>query len=486
MKEADGTIYFKEWLPDLPDLDNPGLVEADNCRWVDGLYQDFRPLARVTGSSGTAMAAVNGTPHSGIYAYTGGAADIYAASVITSGSSQIYRCTSSFFSGSWVTASATIGATVAGFAQYGNLVIAAVEHAAQPCFVATAGSSTFATLGSTAGNSPGAYCVGIVNQFVVLGAVATPPQVRWSGINAPLSWPTPSSATAIAQQSGAQTMNQAAGFVSAIAGGDQHGIVFQSTSITRMTYIGGSTVFQFDMIDNVNGTPQGKSVVQVGDLCYFGNETGFFVTDGVTVKDISKNRVSRYFLDRFNGYGDSVRGALDEANRLIYWSFGTSSNDDDPNDRLLIYNYAEDKWSSASQTMRVFITGQEFPSGAGQSGPYRPYAFTSAQTLSSFSGTAGTATLTVGEGEWSRGGFSRVQGVKPLVDVTANAVTVAIGTRNDQATTPSYTSEVTANSRSGFCDFRSEARYHRARLTITGTFNAAQGLEFQVEPSGPV
>jgi hypothetical protein len=47
-----------------------------------------------------------------------------------------------------------------------------------------------------------------------------------------------------------------------------------------------------------------------------------------------------------------------------------------------------------------------------------------------------------------------------------------------------YTAESTANSRSGFCDFRSEARYHRARVTITGTFNAAQGIEVDAVWSG--
>jgi hypothetical protein len=77
-----------------------------------------------------------------------------------------------------------------------------------------------------------------------------------------------------------------------------------------------------------------------------------------------------------------------------------------------------------------------------------------------------------------------MQGIKPLVDVTLNAVTVAIGTRNDRSSSVSYTSETTANSRSGFANFRSEARYHRARLTITGTFNAAQGLEYEAVPSG--
>jgi hypothetical protein len=218
-------------------------------------------------------------------------------------------------------------------------------------------------------------------------------------------------------------------------------------------------------------------------LTYFPSDTSFFVTDGVTVKDISKNRVSDFFAGAL-ATSNAITGALDERRSLIYWSFRSGGSFGDPDTNILVYNYAEDRWGYATQANRRIFTGQRFPSGVGVSEPYRPFGFASSRTLCAFTGTAGTATLVSGEFEPSRGGYSRVQGIKPLVDQTA--VTVAVGTRNDQATTPAFTSEVTANARSGFADFRSEGRYHRARLTITGTYNSAQGMEPQVEPSGPV
>lgn len=486
MREADGTIIFKEWLPDLPPLNNPGLLEATNARPVDGAYKSFHPLTTVLGSGSTATAAIPGTPIDGIYAHAGGTANFYVAAEISSGASRIYSLESFNFSGAWTANSATLASTVFDFAQFDNLVIAA-QTAGSVCLYVTVGSSSgFVTLGSTTGNSPGARAVGVVNRFVVVGTDTSTPIVRWSGINQPTSWPTPASSTAVAQQSGAQTLNALAGPVTAVVGGDQYGLVFQNSALTRMTYVGGSVVFQFDTIDKVNGALFRKGIVHVGGLTYFGNETGFFVTDGVTVKDISKSRVSSHFFSLlFADSGARVSAALDEKNRLIYWSFPTTASPA-ASTTVLIYNYHEDRWGSATQTTSLLLTGNEFPSGVGVSEELQPYGFMSSQTLGSFTGTPGTAVFTGGEQEPIPGAYSRIQGVKPLVDVTANAVTAAIGTRNNRSDSPTYTSEVTANSRSGFCDFRSEGRYHRPRLTIAGTFNAAQGLEFQVEPSGPV
>jgi hypothetical protein len=49
---------------------------------------------------------------------------------------------------------------------------------------------------------------------------------------------------------------------------------------------------------------------------------------------------------------------------------------------------------------------------------------------------------------------------------------------------PSYSTEATANSRTGFANMRSDAKYHRIRETITGNFKKATGLEFNANPSG--
>ncbi len=38
-------VYFKDWLPDLPEHENPGLLEANNARPVNGTYSNMPTMA---------------------------------------------------------------------------------------------------------------------------------------------------------------------------------------------------------------------------------------------------------------------------------------------------------------------------------------------------------------------------------------------------------------------------------------------------------
>lgn len=117
---------------------------------------------------------------------------------------------------------------------------------------------------------------------------------------------------------------------------------------------------------------------------------------------------------------------------------------------------------------------------------FRPRAFNGLNVMCTFTGAHGTAVIETGESEGVEGRRSFIRGVRPFIDATANAVTVAVGYRNDPITAATYTSETTANSRSGEANFRVDARFQRVRLTVAGTFNAAQGLGLDAIPSAKV
>jgi len=106
--------------------------------------------------------------------------------------------------------------------------------------------------------------------------------------------------------------------------------------------------------------------------------------------------------------------------------------------------------------------------------------------MSTFTGTPGTALLTTGDVELNTAGRAFVAGVKPHVESTGTAptVTVRIGSRNDLASVPTYTATTTPTTRTGFADFRVDAKYHRAEVQIVGNFRKATGLEFKAGPSG--
>lgn len=472
MSDYDGTILFKEWLPDLPDLGNPGLTEAQNVIPAAGTYESFYPL---TGTDTAAPARPIGARWS---------SDTFFGGLYLGTSTQLYRYISAYTALSASTYNSS--ADYWRFAEYEGLMVATNFFDAPQAH--TVGASTAFTALATSGTAPTAQHVGVVGQFVVLGNLkdgsgSYPSRVQWSGIDAPRSWPTPNSDTAIAQQSGSQDLNYSLGEVMGVFGGDQFGVIMQQGGLTRMTYVGPPAVWSFDEYDQGHGLLFPNSPVQIGDLIYYASPAGFCVTDGVNVVPIGLEKVDRYFREQVNfGFKFQVYGAADYKKQVIYWSYCSRTSGSAIPDQVLIYHWAEKRWSRASNTHTVLVSPRHRLNSLESPRPIQ--AFFSLNTLGSFSGTPGTAVLTSAELEPNAGGFATVQGIKPLIDVTLNAVTVAMGTRNDQGGAVSYTAEQTANSRSGFANFRTSAKYHRARLTISGTFNAAQGLEYDAVPDG--
>ena len=204
------------------------------------------------------------------------------------------------------------------------------------------------------------------------------------------------------------------------------------------------------------------------------------------------------------GNGENGFGAVDFSNKCIYWAYpGPSATSGRPN-RLLIYNYEEKRWSRAENEVEVLVTGlstftslddmdalfaslddatPSLDANAWSGGSNVLVGFDSTYKYGLFSGSAGTAILDGQEVELTPGLYTHVHGVKPLV-IGSPTTTVALGTRNALSDSVSYTSETTPTSRTGFADFRSESRYARARVTLTGSFDSAIGSEFQATPGG--
>lgn len=470
-------ILFKEWAPDTAPLGSAYLTECQNALPLDGLYKSFAPL---TGSGTAAPAAIFGTlwssePVTGGL-YVGTQANLYR-----------YRDGTGAYT---LLSSATYNTDGDGFwrfIEYEGLMVA-TNGIDLPQAHTVAASSNFTNL-ATSGTTPAAKHVGVIGQFLMLGnlidasSTARPYTVQWSSIDQPRNFPTPNSSTAIASQSGEQMLNPAWGEIMGIWGNDQYGVIAQQGGLTRCTYIGGTAVFQFDEYEAGRGVLFPNSAVQIGNVTYYVSPAGFCATDGTNVKNIGSNKVDNYFRSQVNFiYKPKVRGAADYQKELLYWSFCSSTSGSSIPDQLLAYNWQEDRWGRATMT-HDGLTSARHKITAGES-PRPPVGFQSSRTLGSLSGTPGTAVIETGEAEPNEGGYSFVGGVKPLID--QSAVTVQLGYRTDQTSTPTYESATTANSRSGFADFRRSSRYFRARFNITGTFNAAQGAEFGAVPDGEV
>lgn len=339
----DRVIIFKEWLPDQPPLDNPGLNIAENVIPVDETYKSY---ATLTAGSFTSLAVAGAMPYaqfnptSGAVAYglvVGTATDLFFLNPLTSTFGSIRA--------------GTYNASYWRFAQFDNVIIGANGNDIPQRF--TIGSSA-STLGSSSGTAPPAQQVAVINRFVMLGDISSGAtgfhSLQWSGIDDYDSFPTPNSATAIAQQSGLQVMPADGGTITAIAGGDQFGIIFQRARVSRATYVGPPVVFQFDPIEVGRGCFYPNSIAQVKGKTYFASGLGFFVTDGVTVAPIGDEKIDRYFSALLGSSPHTaITSAVDYENKCVMWSLNGN--------KILHYNFERNKWTVCNETVDWLVSG---------------------------------------------------------------------------------------------------------------------------------
>lgn len=473
---AATVVSFGEWLPDAPTLGNAGLITATNVVPGDTGYLPYRPLD-------TSLSTLPGVPGNAFYASDGIFGYVYAD---ITGSIYVAAVPTDAFT----SRSSSVSATVS-YTQYDDKVIAAFNLVGRQPMVHTLGSvSNFATLSSS--TVQGSSCVSVVNRFVLIGGIADntingAALLRWSGIDQPTSWPTANSATAIAQQSGQQYLNIANGPIMGIHGSDQHAVILQKNAVVRMTYIGPPAVFQFDLIDNSKGQYFPRGSIKVGNLIYFISDQGLCVTDGVQVRRLGFGKIDNYFwsnIYRSNDY--QLQMGHEPGTGLIYIGYISSSLSTIP-DSIIVYNPSTDRFTSAQQNISAFITPKSHSSISTLT-PTRLFGFGSQANaiLGRFAATAGTATIATSDLELNTGGRAYVDGVKPNVESsgTAPAITVRVGSRNDLGTTPTYTATTTPTTRTGFADFRVDAKYHRAEVQIVGNFQKATGIEFKAFLTG--
>jgi hypothetical protein len=483
-------IVYKEWLPDQPELGNPGLIRAQNV--VPGIngYEPFHPLVANLGSI-TASSNI-----SGAFMALGSTTISPLAELNVAAGLTLWRAEDAFGSFTFNTAgSRTNSASISDqFAQFENLVIIAGDSN-KPYMRTIGSSSNFTSLG-VSGTNNSARAIGVINQFVVIGNMNATANaatsgahkseylLRWSGIDQPTSWPLANSATATAQQSGEEYMPSRFGPIYAIYGGDQYGIILQQSGISRMTYVGPPVVFQFDEIDPTHGSYYPRGSVQVGRYVYFVASNGFYRTDGVAVENIGNGKVNKFFAneqDPFDSFDFSC--GYDSQNDLVYFAYSTSGATNYL-DTLLIYSPVSNNWSRASQNVDILVS--QVRSEGDPRSPLLGFDNSIPRNVGRFNGTAGTAVLETGEFEFNEAGRTYADEFKPLVESsgTAPAITVRVGYRDDLGTAPSYTSATTPHSRTKVANVRVDAKYMRLETQIVGEFEKVTGIQFNASPSG--
>lgn len=491
------TVPFGPWTPDLPETGSEGLVVCRNaipytrrhyvCARAVAAFSDNALDARCQGAIG--MQSKDGT-----------------VNIFAGNASKLYRLSST--GGTFEDASkgggySTDAELLWEFTQFGDRCIATNYADAPQSFVMTS-STDFADLAALA---PKARHVGVINNFVMFGNLndatdgVVPWRVQWSSINDATSYPASGSQQAADTQAGTRNLYGDWGSVQRIIGqlGNADGAVLMQRGMFRVTYMGGGPfVFQFDPVEGVRGTPAPGSVAEAGSVVYYLSDAGFMAFDGAVATPIGAQQIDDYFFANVDrGRLARITAAVDSINKLVIWSWPSSTAPSGYNDRLLIYRYDVGRWSEIIQnTEVVFRTlslgytldgldsisssiddiALSLDSDAWVGGRPQLGFFNSTHYLGYMEGDPLNAVFETGEYEDPDDRKIHVNGVKPLIDLSGSNVLIALRYRDNADVAPT-TGATKSPGTNGIAPNRIEARLVRVQVATQGAqFTRARGV----------
>lgn len=480
-------LYFAEYLPDKPDLDNNGITLAKNVIPSGSSYLQFPALTAYSSNALDAYCrgAVSAKDSDGstsnffgtgtkLYNLVGGAFnDISIASGYNSGLESMWNFAQT---GERIMAT-NFDDYIQSYVMGSSALFANLTTALRARYIATMSGFvlTLNTWDSSDGN--------------------VPERLRWCARGDATDW-TVSSTT----QAGYANLDGSKGWGMNVIGGE-YSIAFQERAITRIQYVGSPNVFQLDEIESGRGLLAPSSAIKAGNLIFYLGQDGFYVTDGNSSIPIGENKINRtFFAEVDNAYYQRISSAVDINKQVIYWAYPASGNTSGRPNKILMYNFAPEattRWAFAEVDIDVifpsfsegytldnldtfstnidtleisldsrFYTGnQTILSGIN-----------SDQKLAYFNGSALVATIETTEAQLIEGSRAFVKLLRTLVHGTTATTTVAMGTRNNLDESVTWGNAISANSNGEYFT-RSNARYHRARVSISGGFDHAQGIE---------
>jgi hypothetical protein len=343
-----------------------------------------------------------------------------------------------------------------------------------------------------------------VRDFVVFGDVQYdgtryPNRLWWTGLNDPTTITV--SATTLADYSDLPDT----GWVRRIYGGES-ALIVTDRGIWSMRWAGAPVVFQLDLMVPNLGTSFPWAGTQYHGLVYLLTDEGFCaISRGGEVRRIGAERVDRFFFKQFAAGSEArVSCTADPRTGRIFWAFPTAAAPAGTCNRILVYDPQVDRWALLEQTVEVLCqvgsAGGAPDDASGYWSATSPDSMTvspdsdlwkggklnlaavdSAHKLGTFDGTPLAATVESQEASLVPGGRAFVRASRPLCD--AGTAAVSIGSRNRLTDAVAWSS-ASSQGATGVCDHRVNARYHRARLAVSGTFDHLLGLEVDFEGAG--
>lgn len=125
-------------------------------------------------------------------------------------------------------------------------------------------------------------------------------------------------------------------------GNSPSGLLWSADSLVRMTYVGGTAVFQFDTISTQSSIMSSQSVIEYDGIFYWLGTDRFLSFNGV-VREVENNLNQNFFFDNLN-YPNRQKIFAFKVPRFgeIWWCFPFGDSTE-PN-HAIIYNVRENIW----------------------------------------------------------------------------------------------------------------------------------------------
>ena len=480
-----------ELLPDQPDLDNPGMLKAQN---VVPYAQGYRPVRNLVSKTNSLKHPCRGaaalTDETGnTFNYAGDQAQIYSRTgndYTQLGANDQYDLSGTvdrWEFGRWYGKVLAVNGT--NRVQYGDFNVALADAAVDaPIAKHMAVASNFVMVGNLTANQNGD---------------ADASGVSWAALGDPTNWAT--------AESGYQHLD-GAGVVTKILGGEYFTIMM-TDGIYRAMPVGPPAHFQFDLVAPHRPAPYPGAIVQVGYQVYFLSYDGFYMFDGNVATAISSGKLSQTFFADFDR--DSAHLMTSEAdieNNLVYFAYPGVGHDGVNCNRAYCFNYETGIWTGPiTQDVQEMVysvtpatTSDQVPPGddlcddwpttycddvqfAGGNDPSLG-AFIPDNSFGIPDGKPKTAVLESGEFAHNRGGYAYVTGFRPYVDGASPTVRAAIHFRNFTSGPVKTNPLKLINTRTGSVDQRANARYHRYSIEVSGEYTSIHGGEPNLVQAG--
>ncbi len=460
-------IPFPEWLPDQEDKDNPGLIDVTNCLPVSKGYGECLVLEE---EGATTLAS----PITSAFHFQYGGLVEYIIAGTEDGVFYDFADGTVNLSNDVAAPTSTVKRS---FAQYNDKLIIAGGAATQICTV----DAIEVGAASAISGAPTGQTTFRIGKFIFLGNISVVDgtyAVQWCAIDDPTDWPTPLTSDARNKQSGREYLDPNYGDVIGGSDGEFFGYIFQERAITKVTYIGGDVVFQFETISREIGAISEDAITELGGAHYFASDKGFFSLAGGQLSRIGFGKVDNYFdgdrnkTDRLllEDQFSYASAASDPRNGLVYFAYADADTNTSLTN-LLVYNTITRRWAPVEQTCECLFQG---PDGvlAASSG-----------RIAKFTGSPKIAIITTQEGEVSGYGRTLLSGIVP--DIPGGDYVVArVGSRDDLRDPITWTDFNEPTKRTRTIDFRVDSRFHRVELRILSGFSVAKGIKVFAKNTG--